>query len=355
MSRPNFSAAVALAGLLLGHAPAVTAQPVVEYVQPESTVIAEQVVLNGTVRSPLDAALSPEVAGLVATVAVDIGDDVAAGDVLLTLDATLAQLARDSAAAALREARAGLADARRLRDEAEPLAEQGNFPRSELATRVAAVQSATASVARLEAVLAEQAERVKRHVLKAPFAGTIRVRRVAPGAWVTPGTAVLGLVGQDAVRVEVQAPQRLYPKLQVGTPAFISLDALSTEALPGRIAGRVAALDAATRSFSLRVRPDTPSGTLVPGMSARVRFDLPGDARAVSVPRDAVLRFPDGSSIVWVVDEQDQARRRPVQLGPKRDALIVVTAGLEPADRVIVRGNERLKDADVVRPRAYQP
>lgn len=334
---------------------AVQAQAVVEYVTPELATVGQELALTGTVTTARDAALSTQLQGLVADVQVDAGDRVESGQTLLTLDATLAALSLQREAAALEEARTRLAEARRLRDEAQPLAERGSLPQSEYATRRAEADLAAAALARLKAQHAEQAEIVARHQVRAPFDGVIRRRLVAPGEWVTPGQAVLELVALDDLRVDVQVPQQRYRELQATQAASVLIDALPGQSLSGRIDARVEALDAQARSFLVRVAIDASPDTVVPGMSARVRFALPGAEQAVVIPRDALLRFPDGSSMVWVLDEKSSVRRQPVTLGAQRGERVVVLEGLTADDRVIVRGNETLRSGQAVQARAFAP
>ncbi|MFP5306357.1 MAG: biotin/lipoyl-binding protein, partial [Gammaproteobacteria bacterium] len=70
-----------------------SAQSVVEYLQPQPVTVAEALTLTGSVSTPLHAALSPRISGLVDSVDVDAGDRVERGQRLLQLDATLARLA----------------------------------------------------------------------------------------------------------------------------------------------------------------------------------------------------------------------------------------------------------------------
>jgi multidrug efflux pump subunit AcrA (membrane-fusion protein) len=87
-------------------------------------------------------------------------------------------------------------------------------------------------------------------------------------------------------------------------------------------------------------------------MSASVAFRLERSQSALTIPRDAVIRQPDGSALVWVVVEnggRSVAAPRPVELGRPLGEAIEVRSGLDGEARVVVRGNELLREGSAVR------
>ena len=329
------------------NAPAATA---VEYVQPAPAQQHNRQTLSGSVVSANRANLSPAVAGLVQHVAVDAGDPVRAGEVLLSLDTELAELALTQATAAARAIEVQLLEARRLRDEGEPLAKRGDLSRSLQNARVAEFERLSAEQQRLTALRDERQALLARHQLKAPFSGTVVARLTAPGEWINPGTAVLRLVGNASAQVHVRLAQPLDQRVQEGDAARIHLPGLS-QAVPARVARVSRALDPSSRTALARVVPENADTILTPGQAVRVDL-FPGQVRdAVSIPNDAVLRYPDGSRVVWVLegaDGQTVARRRRLELGNTADENVLVVNGLGTEDRVVVRGNEALKDGQPV-------
>lgn len=330
-----------------------TAAPIaVKVVAPQVTQIREQVDLTGSVTAERDSALSPRVSGLVESVAVDAGARVERGAVLLTLDGSLARLALRRAEAAVAESRAQRDESRRLRDEAKRLAAEGNIPQSVYLTREAAVVVADAALARLDAERAEQAEMLARHKVLAPYDGVIVRRYSDPGEWVQTGTPVLDLVATHPLRVDVQLPQRYLGRLDANTRVTLSLDALPGQSRPAKLAATVPAADPATRTYLARLELDNRDGKLAPGMSARLRFELGQDQAVLLVPRDAVRRYPDGTHSVWIVEgtgAQVTAREQRVEVGSAREGGLTVLEGLAADARVVVRGNEALRNGAAVR------
>ena len=72
------------------------------------------------------------------------------------------------------------------------------------------------------------------------------------------------------------------------------------------------------------------------------------ERKGYRVPRDAVLRHPDGGRSVFIVDENNQAHRRNVKVGREDSDGIIITDGLTADDLVVVRGNEVLQENDEV-------
>lgn len=312
----------------------------------------EHFALTGTLSAERQARLSPRVDGLVLEVAVDAGDEVEAGDVLLRLDPAVGRQAMARVQAEANEAQAGVDEAARLLAEARRLDERQVIARTQVDVREAELRLAQAALASARASYREQAELVARHELPAPFDGVIVERLTEAGEWVQRGTAVLTLVATDRVRLDLQAPQERFADLTDDARIVVLPDALPGVELQGRVQARVPVTDATARTFLLRVLVDDPEGRLLPGTSARARILLPADDSAIGVPRDALLRQPDGGFNVFVLEAADDgttvARRRGVTVLRDRGEMVAVSAGVSEGERVVVRGNEALADGDRV-------
>jgi membrane fusion protein, multidrug efflux system len=282
---------------------------------------------------------------------VDAGDRVAAGRTLVQLDSALAKLSLQRAEAALQEARAQLAENERLRDEAASLVERNFLPQTRLAAAEADLRVAAAAVDRLEAERRQQAELVSRHSVVAPFAGVVSRKLTDAGEWVETGTPVLELVDTSRLRVDVQVPQEHYRMISVGAPASVRLDSNAGRALEGKVSARVPVSDPGARTFLARVEVAGGGARMTPGMSALVTFALSSDETAVRVPRDAVLRRPDGSTSVWVAGEgaTPTVSKRDIEIDRSLRDFFDVHSGLEAGARVVVRGNETLTEGQRVR------
>ena len=308
--------------------------------------------VSGTVTSPRSALLSPSVGGLIDGFTVDAGSVVAAGDLLVTLDDELEQLALERARAALAEAEAALADARRRLAEAERLGSERGIPETEIESRRAEVATDEAALQAASAAFRQQQAVVRRHQIKAPFAGAVARRMAEIGEWVNPGDALLELVATEGLRYDFRVPQNYYPAIAEDTAIDISPDAAPDETIPGDIVAIVPVNDPAARTFLLRaVAAEGHSLPVTPGMSARGALHLDTGREAVVVPRDALIRYPDGRITVWELEtgaDGPTVAERRVQTGLEFDGLVEIVSGIEAGTRVVTRGNEALQNGQSV-------
>jgi RND family efflux transporter MFP subunit len=355
MSRQRWVAA--LAGLLLvaalaggawwrfGRAVPVTVVRVAE------GAVAVRIVGPGSVQARVPVTLASRLTATVTAVHADVGDPVAAGRVLATLDdrdlrarrdtvaAQRATQARnvDAAEAALRKARAerALAGSRARRD--VELQAQGfvsaaglDSTRAALDAAVAAEQSAEATLAARRAEFAASAHELAAadvsasHArLLAPFDALVVQRLVEPGSTVVPGTPLLKLVDPASVWVAMRVDEAQLAALQPGQPARIRLRSGSEHA--GRVARIARQSDAATREIEVHVAFEAVPAGFAIDQEAEVTV-LAGERRGLRVPVSALLRDRDGRPGVLVL-EGGRARFTAVTPGATDGEQLLIGGG----------------------------
>lgn len=329
----------------LGQAP-------VSVVKPETGQASQTLSLSGNLIARQSSRLSPQVSGLVSEVLVDAGDRVAAGDALVRLDSRTAELEEDRAEAVVAEAMAALAEAERLRDEGRRLVENRFVPETEVQAREAGVLQAEAAVARARSELAIARQLRAQHVIEAPFDGVVSQRLAEAGEWVGTGTAVLELVGVEDLWLDVRVPQQYWARIDSDSTVVAHADPAPDQALDARVHARVPVNDPAARTFLLRLLVHDETGNITPGMSARVRIELPGRNTVTMVPRDAIIRYPDGTTTVWAVQESNGkqvAREIRVDLLRMIGERAELAGDLDSGQLIVTRGNEALDEGQVVR------
>jgi RND family efflux transporter MFP subunit len=324
----------------------------VELANVERRGIVETLRLTGSLTSPNTARLSPDVEGRLVSLAVDAGARVEAGAELFKLDDELARLELAQAVAAEHEAEADLADARRRVIEVRKLVADGSFPESEARSLEALVTRNLAILERRRAERAYAAATLERHTLRAPFRGVIAAREADPGERVDTDSNVLLLVAIDRLQLDLRVPQQYFMRIEIGTPMTLGLDALPGKKLETSVSRVVPVSDPEARTFLVRAEVSNAEGRLTPGMSVRAVLRIGTNREAEVVPRDALIRYPDGRTIVWVaVVEGDSyvVRERLVKTGLSFDDSVEIVEGLDAGERVVVRGNEALSDGQSVR------
>ncbi len=288
---------------------------------------------SGTIQARQQAAISARITARVAEVLVDAGDKVQAGDVLLRLE-------NDDLSSRVRQQEQSLAAAQARVNEArssfqriEAVVSQGVLPAARLDEARAARDSAEADLIRARESLFEARTSESFSVILAPFSGVISRRAVFTGDTATPGMFLVGLYSPESLRLEASVSESVLPNIAVGDTLQISLDALA-EHLPAQVVEMEPAADTGSRSFVIRLVPETIQG-LYPGMYGTV--SVPAGSRVVThIPKVAITQIGQLNYVyVW---RENRLERRLVRLGEALDyqgrAHIEVAAGLRAGEEV---------------------
>lgn len=316
--------------------------------------VREELPLTGSVTARRLSRIAPEVAGLVAVVRVDEGDEVRQGEVLLELDRTIADLEYAGAQARVKEAQAQAAEAARQRDETAELVKKEHIASTRYEAAQAAAEVSAAALERLQAELRRQAELLRRRAVRAPFAGVIAKKMVEEGEWVKTDANLFELAEVRRLRVIVPVPQFYFSEVRVGAAARVAFDAYPGRSFPAQVSMKVPLSNEAARTFPVRIDLENEAGLFAPGMSARVVFQLsdPAAELVLLLPRDAIVRKADGSQVVWVVrGEAGRLRAQPVEVQTgraSRENIEIIVGAVRAGDRVVARGNEILRPGQLV-------
>jgi len=342
----------ALVSLLLVTELAAAPVAPVELALVERRDIIETLRLSGSLTSPYSSSLSPDFEGRLVSFAVDAGDRVKRGDVLFKLDDELARLELAQATAAEHEAEAALTDAKRRVIEVRKLVNEKTFPESEALSLEALVTRNQAILERRRAERAYAAATLERHTLKAPFSGVIAERGADLGERVDTDSRVLLLVAIDKLQLDLRVPQQYFQRVTPGTELSLMLDAMPGQTIAARVSQVVPISDPDARTFLVRAQIDNSLARLTPGMSVRAVIRIGTDRQAEVVPRDALIRYPDGRTVVWVArvdNDRHVVEERQVKTGVTFDGSVEILEGLSEGERVVIRGNEALRQDQQVR------
>lgn len=299
--------------------------------------------LSGVTRSVRHARLSFSLPARLALRPVEVGDRVAAGDLLARLDDREYVLAARAAEAAAEELDVRLTQSERDLDRVQRLVDARAATTEELERTAAAAAALLAARDAAEARVAETRRLVEESVLRAPFAGTVTAVAVEPGEWVSPGSPVVEIAGDGAVEVLVEAPESVYRRLAVGDAVRVELPFLGSFGA-GTIA-QVASAAGPGRLFPVEVTLD-PDPRLAPGLTADVVFGFETGPET-SVPLRAVVNPGSTQPLVFRIAD-GVAAAVPVELGRVRGDRVAVIADLGSDDLVAVSGHTALRDGDPV-------
>lgn len=326
--------------------PSVGASLLVEALMVRKQAATEVVELSGVLEAVRRTWVAAEIAGRILEVPAAEHSPVAAGDVLVRLDAALPRAELVRAEANHRLASSELERQKRLGSRS--VASEAELDR-------AAAEERSSYAAVLEA-----RTRVGHTKIVAPFDGVVNALELDPGAYVQPGTPIAEILDVSTIEVTVPVSDRQVGALHPGGEARVRIDPIGNAIIAGRIVRVGRAPQAATQRYPLVIALPNADGKLLPGMLAYVRIEV-GETESLRVPKRAVLRefeldyvftlesSADGSGIV--------ARRRRVDTRPVpfRPDWVEILSGVEDGARVAVSALSQLREGAAVRVEAEAP
>jgi len=302
---------------------------------------------SGSITAWQEAIVGAEVSGLrLVEVDVDVGDEVAKGQLLARFDdATMrAVLAQQQAAVA--EAKANVAEAQANALRAERMGKSGALSEQDITQYVTRGRTASAQLESAEARLHSQQLALEYTRVVAPDDGVISSRLATLGMVAGPGTELFRLVRQKRLEWRAELSGAQLSQVHVGDTASLTL-ADGTTAV-GKVRQVAPVLDASSRigiAF-VELDRDTPSSARA-GMYASGSITL-GQRAALTLPSSAVV-LRDGHEYVFLLGEDDRVQQTKITVGRRVGDGIEVSGGLNPDQQVVASGAAFLNDADMVR------
>ena len=334
---------------------------VVEPVEVRDTPV--QAEFTGQVRGGEDVEVRARVAGFLQSMDYREGSSVRKGDLLFTIDskpfqATVARARADVAEAKARHDRTVI-QVNRLR----PLAAQNAVSQQDLDNAIATEEASRASVTSAEAQLTSAQIDLGYTRVVSPISGMAGNRLVDVGSFVgSPQPTVLTVVSSlDPIRFDFTISESEYLALartaaaegrsKAKDDARLELVLADGSVHPqkGRVTVVGRGVSSETGTLPLQATFPNPGGVLRPGQFGRIRLPISTRKNAIVIPQRAVQEL-QGTYNVFVVGADSVAQIREVKLANRTASDWVVSKGLEPADRIVVEGIQKVRPGAKVRP-----
>jgi membrane fusion protein (multidrug efflux system) len=310
--------------------------------------LVERVAASGQILAKQRADVAAQVPGEVTAIRVDEGQTVGEGEVVIEIDPERRALDLDRARARLSEAGSGLLEAQRQSQRVRTLTEKKVASKAQLESADAALEAARSRVEALQADLGAAERAVADSRVAARFAGVIGRRFVSRGEFVQPGQKLFELVSLDPVEVEFNLPESDAARLRLGLPLDVSVAPYPGELFHAEVTMISPVVDERTRTLRVKAALPNPDGRLRPGLFARADLGIAERKNVLLVPEEAVLQRADGQVVFRAVDAGTRAQRRKVELGPIKDGMAEIRAGLAPGDVVVIRGHSSLVEGAAI-------
>ena len=343
-----------------------TPPPEVVVSRPISREITDYADYTGRTQAVSQVDIRARVTGYLDRVSFKPATEVKKGDLLFTIDARPYQAELDQAEAVVRRAEAhlqrtalALERASRLRASKAISEEEFDQLRGDREEAMASLKVAQASreISRLKVDFTR---------VTAPISGRIGLNLVTPGNLVKADDTLLAvLVSLDPMNVSIDLDERTYLRLRrlrlarkgesksplaAELPVVMGLADEKGYPWQGKIDSFGNLVDANMGTLQIRAVFPNPKGMLLPGLFVRIRLPVGAPHQALLIPESA-LGTDQGQKFVYLVDGQNKVVYRRVVIGPLIDDLRVIEEGLQPGDRVITHGLQRVRPGLTVKPK----
>jgi RND family efflux transporter MFP subunit len=308
----------------------------------------ETVVLTGHVQAQDEAAMAFRIAGRMIERSVNVGDRVAAGQVLAKLDPDNEVNALRSAQANLSAAQARLTQARAAFQRQRSLLATGHTPRAQYDLAQEALSNAQSAVDDGEAQVQIAGRRVHWTVLIADAPGTVIARGAEPGEVVQAGQMIVQLARQGGWDAVFDVPAQLLRSAPADSEVTVRLTDDLTVTATGRVREVAPQADPVTRTFLVRIGLADPPAAMRLGstITGTVKLDT---TPVIAIPASALTRT-NQLPAVWIVDPKElTVSLRNVELVRFDPGTVVIAHGLEPGEIVVTAGVQALHSGQKIR------
>ncbi|RYE11731.1 MAG: efflux RND transporter periplasmic adaptor subunit [Sphingobacteriaceae bacterium] len=193
-------------------------------------------------------------------------------------------------------------------------------------------------------VLKSQADLIRAQIarteVRAPFSGTIGLRNISPGGYLSPSSSIATLVNMDPAKITFSVPERYLSLMKTGSKIKFNIES-SRDNFTGTVYAIEPNLNLTSRSITIRAKSPNPKGLLRAGSFAKINLTLEQVPKTIMVPTECVI--PDiKTSKVFVVSE-GVATSRDVKTDVRTATKIQIIDGLKPGDSLIISGIIQLR------------
>lgn len=286
----------------------------------------------GTLLAEASAVLRAEAAGPIVALHFEDGQRVSKGDRLFSIEATVLEAEANEARAIVEQSEAAYKRANELVKSRLISATDFDTARANFNVGDARLRSAEARLAKT--------------VVRAPFDGTVGLRKINVGDYATTGQELVDVVRLDPLRVDFSIPETLLASVKPGQPVTVSVGAYPGETFTGKVSAVAPQIDVAGHNVVVRATLPNPELKLRPGLFARVEVTMDVKPDALLVSEEAI--WPIGQDKTVFVIEDGKAVQKLVQIGLRQDGAVEIVSGLNAGDEVITVGQMKIFDGAAV-------
>jgi len=287
---------------------------------------------NGTVLANEFVELKPEISGRIVVLNIQEGRQVAEGTLLV-------KLFDDDLQAQLKKYKAQLEIAVQNEQRLKSLLSVNGLNQQEY-------DQALTQVHNIQADIDYTIAQIRKTEIRAPFSGTIGLRSVSKGAYVSPQSIIASLQQTGILKIDFVIPELYASMIEMGKEVKVIADNPNT-AFKAKIVAKEPQINTATRNIRVRAVLQDNSGSLHPGAFVKIMLDAGNNQKAILVPTNCII--PDTRNMKIVLIKGGKARFTVVETGYRNEEKVEILSGMEQGDTFAINGILFLKpDADVI-------
>ena len=298
--------------------------------------ISPSIWVSGNVISQYDSKISSEVEGRIVSI-LEIGDYVKTGDIIGKIENTRYQLNYAEIQAEIQPIKSLLQFYTNEAERLNKLTKKNNAAKNQLEQIQANKNEAIAKIKLIKSKMATAYDLINRTIIKAPFDGVITDRYKSIGERVDLNNEIVRLVNTQSLEIQSYIQQESLAYIQAGDSLEIKVDSSIVNGVVSKV---IPVADSISKLYEIRIQFDDqiwPVGTAV-----KVASPINKRQNVLAVSRDALVIRQSGV-VIYRINQQNRAELIPVNTGISNATHIQVIGNISLNDKIVVRGNERLR------------
>ncbi len=275
---------------------------------------------NGTVIANESVELRPEVSGRLTYLNVPEGKYVGQGTVLARINSS-------DLAAQVQKSRVQLDLAQKTEQRLKQLLDVQGINQTDYDAVVSQINSLKADIAYTQTL-------IDKTVIRAPFSGTIGLRQISPGAYVSPATVLATIQQLGKAKIDFTLPEQYSEMISIGSMVDVEIDAADSSKHKATIIAMEPQANTQTRNIIVRALLDKISPN--PGAFVKVFVGSSNDKKAIMVPTNAVI--PDDRNNQLILVKKGKASFVNVKTGLRQESNVEITDGIQTGDTIVITG-----------------
>ncbi|MEO5967007.1 MAG: efflux RND transporter periplasmic adaptor subunit [Ferruginibacter sp.] len=187
---------------------------------------------------------------------------------------------------------------------------------------------------------------IKRTEIRAPFTGTLGLKMVSTGAYVSPQTVITSIQQTDDLKLDFTLPEKFANQLNVGDKVNFTSER-NPKTYSATIVARESGVSESDRSLKIRAKITNSDKEILPGNFVKINVEFAQDKESIMVPSQSIIPLARGKQIA--IAKSGVVKFANVETGLRNEKMVQVTDGISVGDTIIITGLMKLKEGNKIK------